>query len=165
MYRTTWAVVAGVLALSGAASGQDGERFVERTPPRHIPPHNTQQRAGYPYHLAPWAVPGVSRYEAGGYVGGERLTHNSALTKGHGVVTGPTRDGTFGWDFAGFHIRPGRVFLRSSDDPSRGRNYARGYRTDGPRVPDPLALRPLRKALLEAQEEREHEEHGEEGGH
>lgn len=154
MSRYSWALAASALAI-GSSAAQDGERFVERTPLPHRPIENTQQRAGNPAAVARWAVPGVSPHETGGYVGGQRLSHNSALSKGYGAATGPTQTGTFGWDFAGFAMRPGRVFLRESADPSRGKSIARAYRTDGPRVPDPVAARPLRRALLEAQEDRE----------
>lgn len=136
----------------GTASAQDGERFAERTPPRP-PVAHTQAQSGYSGSVAWWAVPGVSRYEAGGYVGGARVGHNNALAKGVGAATGPLQDGTFGWDFVGFHVRPGRVFLRPSADPSRGREISRLYRTDGPKVPDPIAAQPFNKAVREAKEE------------
>jgi hypothetical protein len=171
--RFTLAVAACAVAAGGAfahdgelldkSSDRDRERFVERTQPRR-PVEYTQQRAGNPSRVAWWAVPGVSPHEAGGYIGGSRLSHNNALKKGEWVAPGPITNGTYGWDFVGFGIRPGRVFLRETVDPSRGPQINREYRTDGPRPPDPIALRPLRKAILEAQEEREEKKHGGEGG-
>ncbi|MFO0824440.1 MAG: hypothetical protein U0792_15210 [Gemmataceae bacterium] len=50
-------------------------------------------------------------------------------------------------------MRPGRVFLAPSYDPSIGPTIANAYRTDGPHVPDVFAKRPLRNAILERGED------------
>ena len=105
------------------------------------------QRAGNPRNVAPWAVPSVTRFDAGGYIGGGSLRGNSK------VAAGPMTEGTFGTDFAGFRMRKGRVFLAPSADPSAGVSIARTYRTDGPHVPDVFAIRPFRKAILEKKED------------
>jgi len=115
--------VAGLLGPAVAA--EDAPRYAERTPLPHRPAAHTQERAGNPATVAPWAVPGVSRYEAGGSVGG-----------------------TFGWDFVGFRLRPGRVFRMAASNPE----HAAGYRTQGPHVPDVFSLRPFRRAVLEKNE-------------
>ncbi|MBX9583331.1 MAG: hypothetical protein K2X87_23765 [Gemmataceae bacterium] len=151
------AVITGLIASQASAQ----ERFVERAPlPKH-PPADAMARAGYPQTVARWAIPGVSRYEAGGYVGGGSLHGNRVLAKGPFAATGPRLDGTFGWDFAGFKVRPGRVFLAPSQDPGAGAVVARNYRTDGPHVPDVFSLRPVRKAVLEKREAAEERR----GGH
>ena len=118
------------------------------------------QRAGQPRNIAPWAVPSVTRFEAGGYIGGGSLHGNSALAKGP-AATGPISIGTFGTDFAGFQLRMGRAFLAPSADPSAGPSLARSYRTDGPHVPDVFAIRPFRKAVLEKKEALEGRKEGE----
>ncbi len=149
------------ILLASPAFSQD--RFVERTPPRK-PVDHTMQRAGYPRNIAWWARPSVSKYDANGYIGGGSLKGNSLLAKGPSYATGPIESGTFGSDFAGFRLRMGRVFLAPSADPGRGPSLSRGYRTDGPHVPDIFAIRPLRKAILEKKEdiEKRNGEHGEE---
>lgn len=143
----------GIVFLAvGPAAAQDGERFVERTFPRR-PIAHTQEQSGYSSSVARWAIPGVSPHEAGGYVGGARVSHNSALAK-YTTTTGPLTDGTFGWDYIGPHQRTGRLFLRESADPSRGREFNRLYRTDYPvKVPDVIAAQPFNKAVREAKRE------------
>ena len=136
-------VMLGLFAPAAAAQ----DRFVERAPAAKHQPANTQARAGYPQSVAWWAVPGRSSHETGGYVGGGALRGNRGV-----MATGPRTDGTFGWDFAGFHNRPGRVFLAPSEDPAAGAVVARNYRAEGPRVPDVFSLRPVRKAVLEKRE-------------
>ena len=138
------------LFVASIASAQD--RFVERAPVPRKPQDHTMQRAGQPRNIAPWAVPSVTRFEAGGYIGGGSLHGNAILAKGTTAATGPLSDGTFGTDFAGFRLRMGRVFLAPSADPSAGPSLARSYRTDGPHVPDVFAIRPFRKAVLEKKE-------------
>jgi hypothetical protein len=113
------------------------------------------QRAGNSASVAWWAKPSVGRFDTGGYVGGAKLLGNRVLARGPAAVTGPTTDGTFGLDFTGFRTRPGRVFLASPADPSRGVPVANNYRTDGPHVPDIFAARPVRKAVLEKREAKE----------
>ena len=105
------------------------------------------QRAGNARNIAPWAVPSVTRFDAGGYIGGGSLRGNTAM------ATGQITEGTYGTDFTGFRMRMGRVFLAPSADPSAGASIARNYRTDGPRVPDVFAIRPFRKAILEKKED------------
>lgn len=145
-------VLTVAVCLFSAAAAAAQERFVERTPlPRH-PQGHTEARAGTTTAVAPWAIPGVTRFQTGGYVGGGSLHGNNVRAKGPFVAPGPTRDGTFGWDFAGFKMRPGRVFLAPSADPSRGSMIARNYRTDGPHVFDVFTLRPFRRAVLEKRE-------------
>jgi hypothetical protein len=100
--------------------------------------------------VAPWAIVGATRYESGGYVGGGSLRGNNMLARG--AASGPTQTGTFGWDFTGFRLRPGRVFLAPSTDPSSGSPIGRNYRTDGPHIVDVFSLRPFRKAVLEKRE-------------
>jgi hypothetical protein len=152
-----------VLVAAGShASAQHGHdpRFVERTPyPIHHLSH-TMDRAGYPQHIAPWAIPGVTRFEAGGYVGGGCLKGNAILAGGPFAATGPIHDGTFGWDFSGFKLRPGRIFLAPSADPSQQRSdISRNYRTEGNYPKDVGTIRPLRRAILEKREVKE-ERHG-----
>ena len=145
-----------VFLMAGPAFAQDGERFVERTPPRK-PIAHTQEQSGYSGSIAKWAIPGVSPHEAGGYVGGARVSHNNALAK-NTMVAGPVADGTFGWDYAGWKQRTGRIFLRESADPSRGREFNRLYRTDYPfKVPDVIAAQPFNKAVREAKREHQGE--------
>ena len=144
-----WAIL-GMLFASPAVA-QD--RFVERTPAPRKPVDHSMTRAGNPRSIAWWAQPSVGRHDVGGYVGGGTLKNNTPLAKGPGAVTGPTEDGTFGTDFAGFRTRMGRVFLAPSADPSRAPSIARAYRTDGPHVPDVFAWRPFRKAVLEKKDD------------
>jgi hypothetical protein len=89
----------------------------------------------------------VTARDVGGYVGGGRLRGNNVIARGAGAASGPVADGVFGTDYAGLKVRPGRVFLGASADPSAGQPFARGYRTDGPHVPDVFSLKPFRKAL------------------
>jgi hypothetical protein len=139
--------------VSSSASVFAQERFVERAPlPRNPQPH-MMQRSGDSRRIAPWATRSVSRFEAGAYIGGGSLKGNDLLATGAASAAGPTTDGTFGTDFAGFRMRMGRVFLAPSADPSCGNSMTRSYRTDGPHVPDVFALRPLRKACLMKREE------------
>jgi hypothetical protein len=130
------------------------------------------ERAGYPNTLGSHALPGVSRFDAVGYIGGARLVGNGPLVRGNGPATGPVMDGTFGQDFGGFFGHSGRVFLAASNDPSVGPVLAREYRTFNPHVPTPSTVRPLRRAILKARENREgheghegHENEEKESGH
>jgi hypothetical protein len=162
--------VATLVALSSttALAGDHPllQRIAERAPLPRTPVEHSAQRAGYPQSVKPHSVPSVTRFDYGGYVGGGQLLHNNLLARGPGSATGPIHDGTFGTDFGGFRGHLGRVFLAPSDDPSRGPAIARNYRTDGPRVTDVFALRPLRKAILEKREAVEEHGHGHHGhGH
>ena len=141
------------ILIASPAFAQD--RFVERTPMPRKPVEYTMPRAGNPRSIAPWAVPSVTRYEAGGYIGGGSVKGNSILAKGPASATGPIGEGVYGTDFAGFRMRMGRVFLAPSANPAAGPSIARNYRTDGPHVPDVFAIRPFRKAILEKKEDLE----------
>jgi hypothetical protein len=171
MRLETWTAAVAVWALSGSvacAQHPHWQRFVERTPPlKHPQPTPCEP---FTPQVARWAIPGVTRFEAGGYVGGGCLKGHNVCAKGATVASGPVQDGTFGLDFAGFKLRAGRVFLAPSGDPSRTGPIARNYNSEGPNVLDVFALRPLRKAVLEKKEAvEEHkgeggEHHGEAGG-
>lgn len=145
------------------------DRFVQRTPqPSHGlvrgPFDRTMHTAGYPQNVHQHAVPSVGAHYHAGYIGGGKLLHNNIIHgRGAGAVTGPTQDGVFGTDWTGFREHMGRVFLRASEDPSKGHVWIRGYSAEGPRVTDVFAIRPLRKAVLEKREDMEKREHGEEG--
>ena len=142
-----------ILTLLIASPSFAQDRFVERTPLPRKPVEHTMQRAGNPRTIAPWAVPSVTRYEAGGYIGGGSVRGNSILAEGPASATGPISEGVFGTDFTGFQMRMGRVFLAPSANPAAGPSIARNYRTDGPHVPDVFAIRPFRKAILEKKED------------
>jgi hypothetical protein len=157
MRAYVWSVVVCGLCGSGAL-GQDGTRFVERAPFQRNQPVHTQERAGDTTGVRPHAAPSVTFRDVGGYVGGARLLHNNVFARG--AVTGPTTDGAYGTDYAGFHVRPGRVFLAASADPSVGVPFSRGYHTDGPFPKDVFAARPFRKALFEKREAAEERGHG-----
>jgi hypothetical protein len=144
--------VAACALFAMAASGQDGTRFVERTPLPLRPVPHTMERAGNPASVASYAIPGVTRFDAGGYVGGARLLGNGPFARGSTVATGPLNTGTFGTDFGGFLRHPDRVFLAPSANPSVGPVVSWNYRTDGPRIPNPSSFRPIRKSILEAKE-------------
>lgn len=145
------------------------DRFAQRAPLRtpyfRYPADHSMERAGYPQSVRPHAVPSVGHVYNAGYVGGARLKHNNLLGRGPGSATGPIYDGTFAIDYTGFRQHLGRVFLAPSADPSRGRSFARGYWAEGPRVTDVIAIRPLRKAILEKHEDLEKRHEGHEGGH
>ena len=149
--RSLLAPLLFAVGLSSAVA-QEPQRFVERTPPPTFPPQHTPERAGNPTAVSRFAVPSPGRFTGVGYVGGGQLHGNHPLDRGYGVVSGATTAGVFGSDFIGFRLRPGRVFLGESADPSRGPALARGYRTDATRVPDVIAPRPIRNAVIEANE-------------
>jgi hypothetical protein len=141
------------------------QRIAERTPPAIWPREHSAERAGYSQSVSRIAIPGVTRFDNGGYVGGASLRNNNLLARGPGSATGPITDGTFATDYTGVRANLGRVFLASSDDPSRGNPIYLAYRAEGHRVPDVFALRPFRKAFLEAREGGEEKHGGEEGAH
>ena len=156
-----------LLSLPHAARADDDgftrlERWAMRTPQPRIQPEHSAARAGFPLAVKPHAIPSVTRFDHGGYVGGARVCGNNVLASGPGSATGPIYDGTFATDFGGFRAHLGRVFLASSADPSRGEPIHKRYNADGPRVLDVFALRPLRKAVLEAREDTEERRHGKE---
>jgi hypothetical protein len=58
---------------------------------------------------------------------------------------------TFGTDFVGFGRRPGRLFPGLWPESRGGSSFTNKYATDGPiHVPDPIATKPFRKAVIEA---------------
>lgn len=157
-------LVVGAL-LAGGVSAQ--ERFVERTPARKIPPTHNMEQAGFSDQISPHAIPGNTRFDYVGYIGGAKWPHTGGLfSKGPVVSTGPLDTGTFGQDFGGFLGHTGRVFLAPSANPSAGETIARQYRTQGPPVPNLLAWRPIRKLVIAHREGGEGGEHGHaEAGH
>ena len=165
--------LAGVTSFALCASSRADDRpllqrIAERAPVPRVNIEHSAERAGYPLNVKRHAVPSVTRFDQGGYVGGGSLRNNSLIARGPGSAVGPTQDGTYGTDFGGFRAHLGRVFLASSDS-SYGHPAYLSYRTDGPRIVDVFAIRPLRNGILakrEAAEEMHHgkEEHGA-GGH
>ena len=151
MRAYVWSVV--VCGLCGSSATAQ-ERFVERTPLPRTHTVHTMARVGNPIGVSPHATPSVTLRDVGGYIGGGRLHGNNVFARGAGAAMGPVADGVFGTDYAGVKVRPGRVFLGASPDPSAGHPFARGYRTDGPHVTDVFALRPFRKALFESRDAR-----------
>jgi hypothetical protein len=154
-----------LLSLSPIACCGDHSRldhFVQRAPLPKLPQEHSAERAGYPQSVSSWAQPSVTQHDYAGYVGGGSIRNNNLHARGPGSATGPLTDGTFATDYAGVRANLGRLFLAPSDDPSCGRPIYLAYRAEGPRVPDPLALRPFRNAVLAA---REAAEHGGECGH
>ena len=154
-----------LLTLAPAARADDVsytrlERFAMRAPLPQIPADHSAARAGFPLCVKPHAVPSVTQFDHGGYVGGASLRNNRPVARGPGSATGPIYDGTFATDFGGFRAHLGRVFLAPSCDPSRGSSIHARYRADGPRIVDVFALRPIRKAVLEAREDTEERKHG-----
>ncbi len=156
-----------ILALSTSSTRADDrpllQRIAERTPQPLRPVEHTAARAGYPLSVKPHAIPSVTRFDHGGYVGGASLRNNDLFASGPGSAPGATQYGTYGTDFGGFRAHLGRVFLASSNDPARGHPAYLAYRSDGPRITDVLALRPLRKAVLEKREQIEERKHEKEG--
>ncbi len=155
-----------LLSLPALACADDRpllQRIAERTPAPRTPVEHTAQRAGFPLSVHNHAVPSVTRFDYGGYIGGATVKNNNLFARGPGSATGPVQDGVFGTDYAGVRSNLGRLFLAPSDDPSRGRDFARGYSPEGPRVTDVFALRPFRKAVLETRADREKRTHAAEG--
>lgn len=135
-----------------------------RTPAPLWPAPHTMERAGYSLEVRQRAIPSVTCYEKGGYVGGTRLFHNNKpFARGPISGAGPQQEGTYAIDFGGFRQRLGRVFLAPSNDPSRGYPINWNYIAEGPRVTDIFAIRPFRKAVLEKHEDIEERKHGHEG--
>jgi hypothetical protein len=99
---------------------------------------HTPEQAGYPPCVAWYARCGRTDKYALGYVGGGCVGRCGEARN--------LDEGTFGWDYAG-HWRPGRVFLNwchCGKSPKEG-----PYKTDGPNVPDPFAVHPIKNALGE----------------
>ena len=162
-------LLAGIALLAAPVAGRADElnflqRCAMRTPRPIKPAVHDMARAGYPQELTKYTLPSLTRFDHGGYVGGARLFHNNDLcARGPCSGSGPTDSGTFGTDFGGFRGHLGRVFLAPSSDPSRGYPISWNYRAEGPRVTDVIAKRPIRKAILEKNEDAEHRKHGQEG--
>ena len=118
------AYTAGTLAAA--------DPFPARTPPDLIPRDHTHERAGTA-GTAKYAQSGMSRFDGLGYVNGA----------------------TFGSDFVGFGRRPGRLFPGLWPDGRTVKSYSKNYAADGPiHVPDPIGTKPIRKAVIEAREEK-----------
>jgi hypothetical protein len=161
----TGLVLVSLPLVGGADDRPLLQRIAERTPMPRMTIEHSAERAGYPLGVSRLSTPSVTRFDNGGYVGGASLRNNNLLARGPGSAIGPVYDGTYATDYTGLRAHLGRVFLAPSDDPSRGRPIYLAYRAEGHRIPDPFALRPLRKAVLEAREDREEMKHGKEGGH
>jgi hypothetical protein len=95
----------------------------------HVPdPDHTFHRAGYPNIISKWARPTDTGKYCGYYVGG------GAAFRGEPRYP---CEGTWGWDYCGWHRLPHRVMLCWW----HGRKYQGGsgaYKTDGPVFPEPL---------------------------
>jgi hypothetical protein len=142
------------------------QQWAERTPLPRRPVEHTAGRAGYPLSVSCLARPSVTGCDQAGYIGGASICNNNLLARGPGAATGPVATGVFGTDYAGVRRNLGRLFLAPSDDPARGHPAYLSYRAEGPRVPDPLAVRPFRNAVLAKREAEEgHGEHGGQSGH
>ncbi|MBY0459457.1 MAG: hypothetical protein K2V38_19215, partial [Gemmataceae bacterium] len=88
--------LAGVtlLALAPALRADDRpllQRIAEHTPMPRKPVEHTPERAGYPLNVKPHAIPSVTRFDHGGYVGGGSLRGNSLLARGPSSAVGPTQ--------------------------------------------------------------------------
>jgi hypothetical protein len=154
--ETAFVAVLICVGLDGYAAGQDGTRFVERTPQPRRPLAHTMERAGNPETVSSHARPSVSPHDAGGYVGGSTLRGNGPIIRGPGVATGPLTTDTFGTDYGGVKMHTARVFLAAFPEPAAGPGISRGYRTDGPHLlSNPFSLRPIRRAVLHSREGRE----------
>ena len=129
MSRNLWLALT---ALAVATSYASAQRFAERTPPPRVP-------AVVPAWPAD-GLPPLARF----------VRPSTGSRQGVGTVSG-----TFGYDTV--NRRPGRVFLTPSADPSRGPSIARAYRTVPVVTYDPIALRPVRKAVIAATNPASHE--------
>ena len=159
-----------VVALSAPLARADDrpwlQRCAERTPCPRTPVEHSAARAGFPQSVHSHAVPSVTRFDYGGYIGGGSIRCNDLHARGPYSATGPLKDGTYGTDYAGVRNNLGRLFLAPSEDPSLGRPIYLGYVAEGRRVPDVFALRPFRNAVLAKREAaEEHRGHGLLGGH
>ena len=167
--RNPLVTIACLCWIAAPVWGQDGQRYAERTPLPHRPVPHTLARAGNPDTVARWAIPSVRSKEAGGYVGGASLWGNRLFSRGLTANAGAMGYGTYGTDYVGIRIRPGRIFLGASANPA-AQPIAQRYRSQAwVQIPDVVNVRPVRKAILalqEAKEERLHGGHGEHsGGH
>jgi hypothetical protein len=90
---------------------------------------HTFARAGNPEMIRKCAVPSNTCNYTGYYVGGGCAFHGSP--------PGPL-EGTWGWDYVGPSWLPHRVILAWC---GRCQGGTGAYKTDGPHVPDPFALK------------------------
>ena len=114
------------LLTTGTAVASDP--IPARTPADVIPRTHTHERAGTTGQ-AKYTQTGIGRFDGFGYVNGS----------------------TFGSDFIGFGRRPGRLFPGLWPNGRTAKSFSDKYATDGPiHVPDPIAAKPIRKAVIEA---------------
>jgi len=111
---------------------------------KHLPHPSTASeadhnfsRAGNPQSQSRFATMSLEAKEGPGLIGGGKLFGGD----------GPaSTDGTFGWDYQGRGWHPGRFFLGWAHDrkhqPKPG-----PYTTDTYKIPDPIALHPIRRVL------------------
>ena len=126
---------------------------------------HSAERAGYPLTVSRVAIPSVTRFDNGGYIGGASLRNNNLCARGPGSAIGPVYDGTFGTDYTGVRQHMGRVFLAPSDsDASVGRPAYLAYVVRRPPRDGHLRGCPaFRKAVLAKKEDIEEHRHGKEG--
>jgi hypothetical protein len=119
-----------IVVLVSAATAVASDPFPQRTPADRIPRAHTHERAGT-VGTAAYTQTGIGRFDGYGYVNGN----------------------TFGTDFVGFGRRPGRLFPGLWPNGRFGKSFSDKYATDGPiHVPDPIAAKPVRKAVIEARD-------------
>jgi hypothetical protein len=120
-----WSIMMFVLTTGVAVAA---DPIPARTPADLIPRSHTHERAGTT-GTAQYLQTGIGRFDGFGYVNGS----------------------TFGSDFVGFGRRPGRLFPGLWPNGRFGKSFSDKYATDGPiHVPDPIAAKPFRKAVIEA---------------
>lgn len=130
--RGILAISVGLVAIPAFAA----DPYPARTGPDLIPRAHTHERAGTAAAPARSAQPGLGRFD------------------GLGMVNGAT----FGTDFVGLGRRPGRLFPGLWAEGRPGNSFSHKYATDGPiHVPDPIATKPFRKAVIGAKAGGNHE--------
>jgi hypothetical protein len=120
--RTLLGLGLGLIFGIPATAGDDSDPFAARTGPPRCREH-TLERAGVT-GTARFATPSISPKEAGGWVGGNRLSHGTPATA---CAPNP---GVFGWDYVGHGWYPGRIFLGYGPDKTRQQNFQAKYNTD-----------------------------------
>jgi hypothetical protein len=108
-----------------AAGGDEREPISAHTGGPFLCREHTLERAGVS-GTARFATPSLASNQAGGWVGGNRLTHGTPATA---CVPNP---GVFGWDYVGLGWHPGRIFLGYGPDKSRQQSFQSKYQTDKP---------------------------------
>lgn len=122
---------------------------------------NSIARAGNPLEVRKHALPSLTQFDQGGYVGGVTPVYRNVFTRGYTSAAVPLTPtgGTFATDFGGFGGYAGRVFLSPSGPGAVGpfvlAPYTNKYRTETIRLTDIGTLRPFRKAVLEAKQDKE----------